>query len=51
MSACLGKAGRLGQWLRQRVPDLGTPIAHPTRLYEDSAATAKWAEGLCDFAN
>ena len=32
------------------MPDLGTPIVHPTRLYEDNAAAAKWAEGPCDFA-
>ena len=47
---CLSKAGRLGQWLRQLVPDLGTPILGPTRLHEDNAAAAKWAEGPCDFA-
>ena len=47
---CLSKAGRLGQWLRQLVPDLGTPIVGPTQLHEDNAAAAKWAEGPCDFA-
>ena len=36
------KAGHLRQWLRQLVPDLGTSVK--------SAAAAKWAEGLRNFA-